>query len=77
MSVGLPTSDPLLLAEVTERLSKVEQNELDAVNRFLKKLEMLRLRRSIGQAIDQADAAGLMTQVEDSIRDFRERQPYR
>ncbi len=77
MSVGLPTSDPLLLAEVTERLSKVEQNELDAVNRFLKKLEMLRLRRSIGQAIDQADAAGLMTQVEDSIREFRERQPYR
>ena len=77
MSVGLPTSDPLLLAEVTERLSKVEQNELDAVNRFLKKLEMLRLRRSIGQAIDQADAVGLMTQVEDSIREFRERQPYR
>lgn len=77
MSVGLPTSDPLLLAEVTERLSKVEHNELDAVNRFLKKLEMLRLRRSIGQAIDQADAAGLMTQVEDSIREFRERQPYR
>lgn len=77
MSVGLPTSDPLLLAEVTERLSKVEQNELDAVNRFLKKLEMLRLRRSIGHAIDQADAAGLMTQVEDSIREFRERQPYR
>lgn len=77
MSVGIPTSDPLLLAEVTERLSKVEQNELDAVNRFLKKLEMLRLRRSIGQAIDQADAAGLITQVEDSIREFRERQPYR
>ncbi|MBB5037087.1 hypothetical protein [Prosthecobacter dejongeii] len=58
-------------------MSKVEHNELDAVNRFLKKLEMLRLRRSIGQAIDQADAAGLMTQVEDSIREFRERQPYR
>ncbi|GAA5148763.1 hypothetical protein GCM10023213_45480 [Prosthecobacter algae] len=77
MSAGIPTSDQLLLAEVTERLSKVEQNELDAVNRFLKKLEMLRLRRSIGQAIDQADAAGLMTQVEDSIREFRERQPYR
>lgn len=70
-----PTSP--LLAEVTERLAKVEKEELDAVNRFLKKLEMLRLRRSIGEAVDQAEGAGLMSQVDESIREFRERHPYR
>jgi|GEM_PF-1725495 len=77
MSAGVPPSSSPLLAEVTERLSKVEQDELDAVNRFLKKLEMLRLRRSIGQAVDEAYAADLMSNVDESIREFRERHPYR
>ncbi len=76
MSASVPPPISPLLTEVTQRLAKVEQVELDAVNRFLKKLEMLRLRRSIGSAADEACAAGLMNSVEESIREFRDRHPY-
>ncbi len=75
MSSSATTSS--LLSEVTQRLNSVHEEELEAVNLFLKKLEMFRLRREIGQAVDEAEAAGLMLTVDDSIKEFREQHPYR
>lgn len=66
-----------LLTEVTQRLNNVQEEELAAVNLFLKKLEMFRLRREIGQAMDEAEASGLMLSVDESIKEFREQHPYR
>lgn len=63
--------------EVTRRLAAVSEEELSAVNLLLKKLEMLRLRRAVGQAVDEADAAGLMAAVDQSISEHRESHPYR
>jgi hypothetical protein len=66
-----------LLTEVTQRLNNVQEEELAAVNLFLKKLEMFRLRREIGQAVDEAEASGLMLSVDEAIKEFREQHPYR
>lgn len=66
-----------LLTEVTQRLNNVQEEELAAVNLFLKKLEIFRLRREIGQAVDEAEASGLMLSVDEAIKEFREQHPYR
>ncbi len=63
--------------EVARRLATVSEEELSAVNLLLKKLEMLRLRRAVGQAVDDADAAGLMAAVDVAICEHRRNHPYR
>lgn len=74
--MSVSTIEPLR-SEVTRRLATVSEDELSAVNLLLKKLEMLRLRRAVGQAVDEADAAGLMAAVDQSISEHRRNNPYR
>jgi hypothetical protein len=67
-----------LRADTEQRLATmVDEAELAAVNRFLKRLEMLRLRRAIGEAVDSADASGLWATVEESVQEFRRKQAAR
>ena len=75
MSAVSPASRPLL-QEAKEKLAAMDEHELMAVNRFLKRLEMLRLRRSLGKAVDESLSGEWQGEVEAAIRDFRRRHPY-
>ena len=74
----LATTDPQQLrALLHERLDHCTDAELDAVRKALLQLEADRLMASIGEAVDEAVAAGKFDDVETSIREHRARHPYR
>lgn len=69
-------SDPTTQQSVREKISRLSPAELEAVDRLLELLEIKRLRRSVGEAVDAAFAAGLMNDVDTAIREHRARHPY-
>ena len=74
----LATTDPQQLrALLHERLDHCSDMELEAVRKTLLQLEAERLMTSIGEAVDEAIAAGKFDDVEAGIRDHRARHPYR
>ena len=60
-------------------LDDVPDAELDVVRRLFLRLEAQRLRTSLGQAVDDAMAAGQLEPdlVEQTLREYRASHPYR
>lgn len=71
------TSSPDLRPQVMKRIEKLSDSSLAEVERFLMQLEAESLMDSVCGAMDEARDAGQMGDVENSLREYRQRRPYR
>ena len=73
----LATTPSDLRPQVMKRIEQLSESSLAEVDRFLMQLEAESMMDCVSGAMDEARASGTMGDVESSIREYRQRRPYR
>ena len=77
MSATTITDPQDLRPRIEQKLDKLSPDELAMVDGMLTKLEAHRLLDEIGAAADIAREAGKFDDIDQALREFRARHPYR
>jgi len=77
MSTTTITDPQDLRPRIEQKLDKLSPDELAMVDGMLTQLEAHRLLDEIGAAADDAREAGKFADIDQALREFRARHPYR
>jgi hypothetical protein len=77
MSIATTINPQELRPRIEQKLDRLSSDELAMVDSMLTQLEAHRLLDEIGVAADDAREAGKFADIDQALREFRARHPYR